>query len=80
MNTYTAISKRLGWDAEKKVSIPSIEEAKELQNKVMVNQDAEAFEKVFSIHRFAPSPDGGEDGAAMEIIWQTFREGSKFFQ
>lgn len=80
MNTYTAISKRLGWDADKKVGIPSLEDAKKWQTAVMVNKDENAFEKVFEVQRFAPSPDGGEDGAAMEIIWQTFREGSRFFQ
>lgn len=80
MNTYTAISKRLGWDADKKVSIPSIEDAKKWQTAVMVNQDETAFEKVFEAHRFAPTPDGGEDARAMEIIWETFREGSRFFQ
>lgn len=80
MSKYSEISKRVGWYSSKRAGIPSLEDAKKLQNAVMVNHDDEAFEKVFFIHRYAPSPDGGEDGKAMEIIWETFKEGANFFK
>lgn len=80
MSIYSVISKRIGWDRDTKVSIPSIEEAKDLHNNVMVHQRVDAFEKVFRIHRFAPTPDGGEDSVAMGYIHDAYMNGQGFFK
>lgn len=79
MSLYSEISKRIGW-ADKKVAIPSITEAKALNNEVLVNKSIDAFEKVFTLHRFAPTPDGGEDEVAMKLIFEAYTEGRKFFE
>ncbi|WP_448672421.1 hypothetical protein [Sphingobacterium multivorum] len=80
MSIYSDISKRIGWDKDTKVSIPSLDEAKELHNEVMVNKSIEAYESVFRYHRFAPLPDGGEDEIAMRYIQDAYLEGRSFFQ
>lgn len=80
MSIYSDISKKIGWDQDTKVSIPSVQEAKELQNEVMVNKSAEAYETVFRYQRFCPSPDGGEDEIAMRYIHSTYLDGKHFFQ
>lgn len=79
MSLYSELSKKIGWDA-KKVNIPSIEEAKALHNEVLVNKSIDAFETVFKIHRFAPTPDGGEDSVACNLIFEAFTLGRKFFE
>lgn len=80
MSIYSEISKQIGWDSGKKVSIPSIEDAKELHNQVLVNRSIDAFKKVFEIYRFAPTPDGGDDSVAMKFIYEAFTEGKRFFE
>lgn len=80
MTVYSEISKKIGWDKDTKVSIPTVNEAKELHNEVLINQSEEAFENVFRIHRFAPTPDGGEDSVAMGYIHDAFVNGQKFFK
>lgn len=80
MSIYSDISKRIGWDKDTKLSIPSLDEAKELHNEVMVNKSIDAYESVFRYHRFAPLPDGGEDEIAMRYIQDAYLEGRSFFQ
>lgn len=80
MSIYSEISKRVGWDRDTKVSIPTIDEAKELHHDVMVNQSVDAYESVFRYHRFAPTPDGGEDEVAMKLIYEAYTEGRRFFE
>ncbi|WP_392471275.1 hypothetical protein ACF3OC_07890 [Sphingobacterium cellulitidis] len=80
MSVYSEISKKIGWDRDTKVPIPTTDEAKELHNEVMVNQSMDAFETVFRIHRFAPTPDGGDDAVAMGYIHSAYRDGQVFFK
>ena len=80
MSIYSEISKKIGWDRETKVSIPTIEEAKELHNEVILKQSQIAFETVFRIHRFAPTPDGGEDAVAMGYIHDAYVNGQTYFK
>ena len=80
MSIYSELSKKIGWDRDTKVSIPTMEEAKELHQEVMVNKDIEAFETVFRYHRFCPSPDGGEDEIAMKYIYDAYINGQTFFK
>ncbi|MDM1048035.1 hypothetical protein [Sphingobacterium hotanense] len=80
MSIYSELSKKIGWDRDTKVSIPSTEEAKELHNDVLVNQSIDAFETVFRIHRFAPTADGGEDAVAMGYIHDAYTQGQIFFK
>lgn len=79
MSIYSELSKKIGWDKDTKVSIPTIEEAKELHQDVMVNKSIDAYESVFRYHRFAPTPDGGEDEAAMKFIYEAYTEGRRYF-
>lgn len=80
MSIYSELSKRIGWDRDTKVSIPSIDEAKELHQDVMVNKSIDAFEAVFRYHRFAPTPDGGEDEVAMRYIYSAYVDGQAYFK
>lgn len=80
MSIYSEISKTIGWDKDTKVSIPSVEDARDLHHEVLVNKSAEAFETVFRYHRFAPSPDGGDDEVSMRYINSAYDEGRRFFQ
>ena len=80
MSIYSEISKKIGWDKDTKVSIPTVEEAKDLHNEVMVNHSIDAFETVFRTHRFAPTPDGGEDAVAMGYIHEAYKNGQVFFK
>lgn len=80
MSIYSDISQKIGWEKDTKVSIPSLDEAKELHNDVMVNKSIEAYETVFRYQRFCPSPDGGEDEIAMRYINDAYLEGKSFFQ
>ncbi|MEN5434122.1 hypothetical protein ABE545_10805 [Sphingobacterium faecium] len=79
MSIYSEISKRIGWDKDTKVSIPSIEDARDLHHEVMVNKSEEAYETVFRYQRFAPSADGGDDEVAMRFIHVAYEEGRRFF-
>ena len=80
-STYTAISKRIGWapplDA---VKIPSRERAQELLDAIVHGNDERAFETVFTIYRFAPSPVTVEEGLVLNTINKAFIEGSRIFQ
>lgn len=80
MSIYSYISTKIGWEKGKTVPIPSVEEAKNLHNEVMVNESSEAYEAVFRYQRFCPSPDGGDDEIAMRYIFDAFLEGKRFFQ
>jgi hypothetical protein len=80
MSVYSELSKKIGWDPDKKVSIPSVPEAKDLNIKVLLERSVDAYEKVFTIHRFAPSPDGGEDSEAMDYILEAYLKGRRFFE
>ncbi|MCT4590535.1 MAG: hypothetical protein N4A71_22095 [Carboxylicivirga sp.] len=78
MSKYSEISKRIGWEGH--CAIPSETEALKLFNSV-VNQHCEsAFELVFKIHRFAPTPDSQVEFRAMETINEAFRVGSQYFK
>lgn len=80
MTTYSELSKKIGWEKGTKVSIPSLEEARELHNEVLLNHDVSAYEQVFRIARFAPNPDGGEDEQAYRLIYEAFSEGRRLFE
>lgn len=80
MTIYSELSKKIGWDKDTKVSIPTLFEAKELYQEVMINESVGAYEQVFRIHRFAPTPDGGEDSVAMGYIHDAYVKGQKFFK
>lgn len=80
MSVYSEISKKIGWDKETKHPVPTIEEAKDLHNEVMVNHSKDAFETVFRIHRFAPTADGGDDAVAMGYIHDAYLNGQFFFK
>jgi hypothetical protein len=74
---YSDISKEIGWSGT--ATIPSIEEANELRNKVKQN-DREAFKQSFIIHRFASSPTHPDHEKAMRIVYDAWCIGMKHFQ
>lgn len=79
MSKYSDISKKIGWD-DRKVSIPTLKEAEQLHDEVLNLRSESAFEHVFVIHRFAPSPDGfGEDFEAMKLVNEAFTFGTQIF-
>ena len=80
MSIYREISKKIGWDKDTKVSIPTLEEARELHNDVLIDESVEAYENVFRIHRFAPTPDCGEDEQAMKWIHEAYVYGQSLFK
>ena len=77
MTVYTQISKKIGWEG--KASIPSILEANQLLELVK-KEDEYAFEKVFTIHRFAPSGTSVEHSEAMNIIFEAYKKGEQIFK
>ena len=74
---YTQISKKIGLQGN--AEIPSIAEAQQLCELVKKG-DAYAFEKVFKIHRFAPSGTTLEQSTAQNIIFEAFGFGSSIFR
>lgn len=78
MSKYSEISKRIGWNG--KADIPSLEKANELLAKVRNNNDADAFEQVFKIYRFAQAPVGEQETLALNVIIEAYRIGTDIFQ
>lgn len=78
MSIYSDISKRIGWEGH--CAIPSPETAKELHDAVVNDHCQEAFEMVFKIHRFSPSPETDEEYQASNLIWKAYKAGSQLFK
>ncbi len=78
MSVYTAISKKIGWQGQAR--IPSLTVARSLLMQITKYKDVRAFEAVFAIHRFAPSPQTVEEGLAMNEVNKAFHRGRKDFQ
>jgi len=77
MSVYSDISKRIGWEGSS--SIPSVELAQELLEKVTRQHCQVAFEQVFRIHRFAPTSETEEEYEAMLIIYEAYTKGTSIF-
>ncbi len=78
MNVYSIVSKRIGWEGAEK--IPSLVIAQTLHERIVKYKDASAFESVFAIYRFAPSPQTFEEGQAINEIHKAFIAGEQIFR
>lgn len=76
MSVFSQLSIKIGWEG--KETIPALEVAKELCELVK-NGNEEAFEKVFRVYRFAPSPANLDEIAANAVICEAFTEGRRIF-
>lgn len=78
-SVYSKISKKIGFNG--RANYPSIEQATELLEKVK-NADEYAFETVFRIWRFAPSPEyqNATTVEAFNLISDAFKIGTCIFQ
>lgn len=73
METYTQISKQIGWEGQE--AIPTVETALKLKHEVVHNQSREAFILAFRIFRFAPLATTDAERMAMETIDQAYLAG-----
>ena len=78
MNVYSVVSKRIGWEGTEK--IPSLVIAQTLHERIVKYKNVGAFESIFAIHRFAPSPQTFEEGQAMNEINKAFIAGEQIFR
>lgn len=78
MSIYSVVSKRIGWEGAEK--IPSLVIAQTLHERIVKYKDVGAFESVFAINRFAPSPQTFEESQAMNEINKAFIAGEQIFR
>jgi len=79
MSKYSAISKAIGWQNQV-VTVPTIEEANNLFEKVRKEHCAESFTKVFTLYRFHDPCMTDDEFESMKIIWKAFELGKDIFK